>query len=317
MKCLVTGGAGFIGSHLANKLTSLGHEVIVLDKVEISDRNNVADHNLFGDISNYDTIYPDCDWCFHLAAMADVVPSIKNPVEYFRSNVDGTVNVLSHCLRSGVKRFVYASSTSIYGVPVKYPTPETESPAPEYPYALTKYLAEQWVMNFGRFYKLPVISLRITTAYGPGMKSKGYGSAFKVFLAQKANDAPFTVVGDGQQQRDFVFVDDVVDAFIKAAESDVKDEIINVGYGEPRKVIDVIEMLGGGEVVYLPRRPGEPDMTWADIAKAYLLLGWEPKVSLEEGMKVMLEHLDEWKGETVWNPESIENATRDWFRYLS
>ena len=317
MRCLVTGGAGFIGSHLANKLTALGHEAVVLDKIPVSERDNCVAIKLVEDVSDYGLLFPRCDWCFHLAALADVVPSIKNPVEYFRNNVDGTVNILNHCVRSGVKKFVYASSTSIYGIPEEYPTTELAPAAPQYPYALTKYLAEQCVMSWGKFYKLPVTSLRMTTVYGPGMKSRGYGSAFKVFMAQKANNAPFTVVGDGRQTRDFIYVDDVVDAFIKAAESDVKDEVFNIGSGEPRLVTDIIKLLGGGEVVQIPKRPGEPEQTWADIVKAYVLLGWEPKVTLEEGMKVMLEHLDDWKEEPVWTPESIENATRDWFRYLS
>lgn len=317
MRCLVTGGSGFIGSHLVNKLCSDGHEVIVVDIVPVKERKNCADINLFGDVSDYSWSPPQCDWCFHLAALADVVPSIENPVEYHRTNVDGTINMLKYAARNKVKRFIYASSTSIYGIPVECPTPETAPADPQYPYALTKYLAEQYVMYWGKFYRLPVVSLRITTAYGPGMKSKGYGSAFKVFMAQKANNAPFTVVGDGRQSRDFVCIDDIVDAFIKAAESGVKGEIFNVGSGEPRQVNYILKLLGGGEIIHLPKRPGEPDTTEADIRKIYAILGWEPKVTLEEGMKVMLDHLDEWRGETVWTPESIERATRDWFKYLS
>jgi len=317
MRCLVTGGAGFIGSHLVRKLIKLGHEVTVVDKVPLSQRDNTADINLVGDISDCNLILPICGWCFHLAALADVVPSMERPLEYHRANVDGTVNILRFSVLNKVKRFIYASSTSIYGIPVQYPTPEDETPAPQYPYALTKHIAEQYVTHWGKFYKLPAVSLRITTAYGPGMKSQGYGSALKVFMAQKANNAPFTVVGDGNQSRDFVFVEDVVDAFIAAAESDVRGESYNVGCGEPRRINEVISLLGGGEVIYLPRRPGEPERTWADIRKIYVQLGWEPKFSLEDGMKVMLEHLDEWKNEKVWTPETIKEATKIWFEHLS
>lgn len=323
MKCLVTGGSGFIGSHLVRELSKRGHKVTVFSN------GMPAGHALAGgtlyclhDIVDDPPpeIHPDYfpfDWCFHLAALADVVPSIERPLDYHRVNVDGTVNMLDYCVRTGVKRFIYASSTSIYGIPEEYPTPETAPADPQYPYALTKYIAEQYVMRWGKFYKLPVVSLRINFAYGPGMKSKCYGAVLKVFMAQKANHAPFTVVGDGSQSRDFVFVEDVADAFIKAAESDVSGEIFNVGYGEPRQLNDVIRLLGGGEVVYLPKRPGEPDRTWPDIRKIYTVLGWEPKVSLEEGMKVMLEHLDDWKGETVWTPETIKEATKEWYKYLS
>ena len=315
MRCLVTGGAGFIGVHLAERLASLGHSVMIYDIVNPDSIKPIPGVTYYcRNITNL-SLLPVCDWLFHLAAQADVIRSIENPWLYHEVNVDGTVNLLRHF--EGVKRFIYASSTSIYGIPKEYPTPETAPADPQYPYSLTKYVAEQYVMHWGKVYGLPVVSLRITTAYGPGMKSRGaYGSVFKVFMAQKANNAPFTVVGDGSQSRDFVWIRDVVDAFIKAAESDIKGEIFNVGFGQPRTVNSLVKLLGDGSVIYLPKRPGEPDRTWADISKIRGMLGWESKVSLEEGVKEMLEHLDDWKGETVWTPQSIEKATTEWFKYL-
>ncbi|MFA5186415.1 MAG: NAD-dependent epimerase/dehydratase family protein [Patescibacteria group bacterium] len=320
MKCLVTGGLGFIGSHLAQRLVELGHEVKVFDLTP----SGWLNREKAGGITYYRRSITEhalknfrCDWVFHLAALADVIPSVENPMPYHRTNVDGTVNVLDHALRLGVKRFIYASSTSIYGIPVQYPTPETAPADPMYPYALTKWVAEEYVSHWTRLYQLPAVSLRITTAYGPGMKSRGvYGSVFKVFLPQKANGAPYTVVGDGSQSRDFIFVDDVVEAFVKAAGSKVTG-IFNVGGGQPTTIQRLIELLGPQNgVVHLPKRTGEPDMTWANISKAERVLGWQPKVSIEEGVKIMLEHLDEWESDPVWTPETIEGATREWFRHL-
>ena len=316
MRCLVTGGTGFIGNHLVQRLAELGHEVTVFDVLPPGVLYKLP--NISWDLRDITrgTYAGHCDWMFHLAARTDIVPSIERPLEYHRANVEGTVRMLDAAVQLGVKRFIYAGSTSIYGVPKEYPTPETAPADPLYPYALTKYLAELAVLHWGKVYKLPVVSLRITTAYGPGMRSKSYGGAFKVFMAQKANNAPFTVVGNGSQSRDFIYISDVVDAFIRAAESDVKGEAFNIGFGQPRTIKELIRLLGNDNVIYLPPRPGEPDMTWADITKAKLMLNWEPKVPLEQGVKVMLEHLPEWQNEKVWTPETIQKATKAWYRYL-
>lgn len=321
MKCLVTGGAGFIGSHLAKKLAELGHEVKVFDLLITKAGTSIFNHpNItyyYRNICEPALHNFRCDWVFHLAALTDIVPSIENPWRYHRTNVDGTVNILDHCVRLGVKKLIYASSTAIYGIPKEYPTPETSLTDPQYPYALTKYIAEQYVMHWGRIYRLPVVSLRITTAYGLGMKSKEYGSVFKVFLPQKANNAPYTIIGDGTQSRDFVYIDDITDAFIKAAESDIEGEVFNVGSGTPTTINKLVELLGSANgVVYIPKRPGEPNMTWTDISKAKNMLNWEPRVSIEQGVKIILEHIDDWKNEPVWTKEKIEEATKEWFRCL-
>ncbi|WP_334109647.1 SDR family oxidoreductase [Thermodesulfitimonas autotrophica] len=325
-KVIVTGGAGFIGSHLVDRLLGDGHEVTVLDNFSTGRMENLARHQdqarlrvVEVDIADLAIIAPffqGVDWVFHLAALADIVPSVQFPEKYFRANVDGTFAVLEASRHAGVKRFVYAASSSCYGIPDVYPTPETAPVRPQYPYALTKYIGEELVLHWGKVYKLPVVSLRLFNVYGPRARTSGtYGAVFGVFLAQKLAGRPFTVVGDGTQTRDFTYVTDVVDAFVKAAESGVINEVFNVGSGSTYSVNRLVELLGG-EVVYIPKRPGEPDCTFADTAKIRRVLGWKPQVSFEEGVARLLAAIDHWREAPVWTPESIAEATRDWFRYL-
>lgn len=327
MKLLVTGGAGFIGSHLVDRLLSDEHSVTVIDNFSTGRHENLSHHkdnknlNVFdADVSDCTKImqyFEDIDIVFHLAALADIVPSIVNPVEYYNSNVTGTMCVAESSRLSGVKKLIYTASSSCYGIPDVYPTPEGSEIRPQYPYALTKYLGEQIVLHWGQVYKLPVISLRLFNVYGPRSRTSGtYGAVFGVFLAQKLAGKPFTVVGDGNQTRDFIYVSDVVEAFIKAAYSDVKNEIFNVGSGNPQSVNKLVSLLGG-EKILIPKRPGEPDCTWADISRIKNLLNWEPKVSFEEGTRKILENIDYWKDAPVWTPEKIEVATKGWFEYLT
>lgn len=325
--CIVTGGAGFIGSHLVERLISDGHQVMVLDNFSTGRRANLAhldDHPalriIHSDIADLHAIkahFDAVDWVFHLAALADIVPSIQKPLAYHRANVDGTVSVLEAARSADVKRFVYTASSSCYGIPDVYPTPETAPVQPQYPYALTKYLGEQYVLHWGEIYGLPVVSLRLFNVYGPRARTSGtYGAVFGVFLAQKLAGEPYTVVGDGTQTRDFTFVTDVVDAMIQAAQSDVKDEVLNVGSGNTYSVNRLVELLGG-DVVHIPKRPGEPDSTLADITKIQKLLGWRPRVSFEEGVQIMLDNIDYWRDAPLWTPEKIDDVTRDWFAYLA
>ena len=215
-----------------------------------------------------------------------------------------------------LKKFVYTASSSCYGIPDKYPTPETAEIKPEYPYALTKNLGEQIAFHWANIYKLPVNSLRLFNVYGPRSRTSGtYGAVFGVFLAQKLANQPYTVVGDGKQTRDFTFVTDIVSAFIAAAETEVSGKFFNVGSGNTYSVNKLVELLGG-EVTYIPKRPGEPDCTFADISKITSRLNWQPKVSFEQGVKILLDNIDYWRQAPVWTPDSIKEATRDWFAYL-
>ena len=254
---------------------------------------------------------------FHLAALADIVPSIEEPDDYYQSNVNGTFNVLEACRKYSVKKIIYSASSSCYGIPDLYPTKETAEIRPQYPYALTKYLGEQLVMHWCQVYDLSAVSLRFFNVYGPRSRTSGtYGAVFGVFLAQKLAGKPFTVVGDGKQTRDFTFVSDIVAAITAAAESDVSGEIINIGSDNTYSVNRLVELMGG-DVVHIPKRPGEPDCTWADISKAKKLLNWQPKVSLEEGVGILLDNIDHWREAPVWDEKSIAKVTEKWFEYLS
>jgi UDP-glucose 4-epimerase len=227
------------------------------------------------------------------------------------------VAVLEASRQAGVRRFIYAASSSCYGIPDITPTPETAPVRPEYPYALTKSLGEQCVLHWGRVYKLPVVSLRLFNVYGPRARTTGtYGAVFGVFLAQKLHGQAFTVVGDGTQTRDFTFVSDVASAFVAAAESDVTGEVFNVGSGHTYSINRLVELLGGS-VVYIPKRPGEPESTHADIRKIQRMLGWRPKVPFEEGVQEMLRHIESWREAPLWTPEAITQTTKEWFAYLS
>ena len=325
MKALISGGAGFIGSHLVDALLGHGHEVVVLDNFSTGRPQNlehVSDKikSVQCDISQmgeWNVNFSGVDWVFHLAALADIVPSIEKPIDYFESNVQGTFNVLEVCRQHRVKRFLYAASSSCYGIPDEYPTPESSEIKPQYPYALTKYLGEEIVMHWCKVYGLPAVSLRLFNVYGPRSHTSGtYGAVFGVFLAQKLAGKLFTVVGDGTQTRDFTYVTDVVDALIFAAESNVSGEVINIGSDNTYSVNRLVELLGG-DIVHIPKRPGEPDCTWADITKAKKLLGWEPKISFEKGVKILLENIDYWREAPVWDRKSIATATKKWFEYLS
>ena len=327
MKCLVTGGAGFIGSHLVERLLNDGHTVIVLDNFSTGSRENLnqiepkSDLDIFKvDISNHNLIesyFIDVDWVFHLAGLADVVPSIQIPLRYHSSNVDGTISVLEASRSAGIKKLIYTAPSSCYGMPEMYPTPETADISPQYPYALTKYIGEQYVVHWNKIYNIPITSLRLFNVFGPRSRISGaYGAVFGVFLSQKIHNKPFTVVGNGNQTRDFIFVTDVVNALIKTAESDTENEIFNVGSGNPHSINNLVELIGG-DVVHIPKRPGEPDCTHADITKIQKTIGWEPKVTFKDGVKIMLNNIEYWKDGPVWNKDTIGEATKEWFDYLS
>lgn len=325
---IVTGGAGFIGSHLVDRLLADGRNVRVVDSLITGHPRNLEQHKnnphlelIIGDITDLNLMKKACESAenvFHLAARADIVPSIENPLEYFRSNVDGTFSVLEAARFHLVKRFVYVASSTCYGFPEVFPTPETAKIATQYPYGLTKNLGEQLVMHWHKVYKLPTVALRCFNVYGPRARTSGsYGAVFGVFLAQLLANKPLTIVGDGNQTRDFTYVSDVVSALVCAANSSVSGEIFNVGSGrDPVSVNRLVELLGAKNTVHIPKRPGEPDTTWADVSKIESFLKWRAKVAIEEGVKIMLENIDYWREAPVWTPESIADVTSLWFKCL-
>jgi UDP-glucose 4-epimerase len=196
------------------------------------------------------------------------------------------------------------------------PTTEAAPIQPQYPYALSKYLGELVALHWNQVYRLPVNCIRIFNAYGPRSRTTGaYGAVFGVFLAQKLKGKPFTVVGDGTQTRDFVYATDVARAFLATAEVEACGEIFNLGTGSPQSVNRLVELLGG-PVVYVPKRPGEPDCTWADTRKIRSRLGWSPQISFEEGVANMVSGIQAWADAPVWTSESIAAATQQWFEHL-
>ena len=322
---VVTGGAGFIGSHMVDLLIERGFSVRAIDNLVGGRVENIVQHAADPgfvleerDIRTFaagDPLFRDAKYVFHFAGIGDIVPSIENPTEYMSVNVQGTVHMLECARRAGVRKFVYAASSSCYGL-AGVPTREDHPIAPRYPYALSKYQGEQAAFHWHQVYKLPANSIRIFNAYGTRSRTSGaYGAVFGVFLRQKLAAKPYTVVGDGTQSRDFVYVTDVARAFLAAAETERAGCFWNLGAGNPQSVNRLVELLGGDRV-FIPKRPGEPDCTWADITRIRAELGWKPQVSFEEGVAKVVAGIDYWRNAPLWDAASINKATKTWFEYL-
>jgi UDP-glucose 4-epimerase len=322
---IVTGGAGFIGSHMVDHLLGRGYRVRVVDNLVGGHERNLAHHAGNPDLAFErldvrrldpgDAVFSGARYVFHFAGIGDIVPSIERPTDYMDTNVQGTVRVLEAARAAGVAKFVYAASSSCYGLAAT-PTREDHPLAPQYPYALSKLMGEQAAFHWHQVYRLPVNAIRIFNAYGTRVRTTGaYGAVFGVFFRQKLAGKPFTVVGDGTQKRDFLYASDVATAFLLAAETDRIGRIWNLGAGNPQTVNHLVELIGG-EVTYIPKRPGEPDATWADISRISQELGWRPVVPFEEGVRRMMAEIDVWKDAPLWEPDSIARATKTWFDYL-
>ncbi len=324
MNVLVTGGAGFIGSNLVDQLVKLGLKVTVIDNLitgRKSNLNHLKNKIRFVqlDISkdNISRFFLNIDWVYHLAGLADVVPSITNPKDYFNCNVLGTLNVLEASKINNVKKFIYAASASCYGIPKKYPTSETAILDPKYPYALTKYLGEQLVLHWSKIYKMHCISMRFFNVYGPRSRTTGaYGAVFGVFLRQKLAKKPLTIVGNGEQTRDFIHVYDLVDGLIKVAKLGKASEVYNIAGGKEISVNTIADLISPKRI-YVPKRPGEPSRSLANITKIKKKIKWKPKISIQMGVKMLLENINDWKDAPVWNKKKIKEATKVWFQYLS
>ncbi len=322
---IVTGGAGFIGSHMVDLLLDRGYTVRVVDDFTGGHERNLAHLTGNADLTIDRTDIRDLDpstrpfgnarFVFHFAGIGDIVPSIEQPIDYMDINVQGTVKVIECARAAGVEKVVYAASSSCYGL-ADVPTREDHPIDPKYPYALSKYQGEQAALHWQKVYGLPVNTIRIFNAYGTRVRTTGaYGAVFGVFFKQKLSGKPFTVVGDGTQGRDFLYVTDVARAFLAAAETEKVGEIYNLGAGDPQTVNRLVDLLGG-DVVYIPKRPGEPDCTWADISKITSDLDWAPEISFEEGVGRMVAEIENWRDAPLWDPASIDQATKTWFRYM-
>lgn len=323
---VVTGGAGFIGSHMVDLLLAEGCTVHVIDNLSGGRLDNLeqcrgeaglrVDTRDLREVAANDPLYRDASFVFHFAGIGDIVPSVERPIDYMSANVIGTVHALEGARWAGVEKFVYAASSSCYGLTDELPTTEYAPIRAQYPYALSKFQGEEATLHWGQVYRLPVNSLRIFNAYGPRSRTTGaYGAVFGVFLAQKLAGKPLTVVGDGTQRRDFLYVTDVARAFHLAARTEHVQQVYNLGAGQPQSVNRLVELLGGA-VVHLPKRPGEPDCTWADISKIRQDLGWQPRVTFQEGVAAMLANIDYWRDAPVWDAASIQEATKAWFAFL-
>lgn len=323
---IVTGGAGFIGSHAVDAGLASGYRVRAIDDLTGGRTANVAGHAGNPDFELIErdiralepggAIFADAAAVLHFAGIGDIVPSIERPIEYMDVNVQGTVRVLECARAAKAGKFVYAASSSCYGLAAT-PTREDHPIACQHPYALSKYLGEQTAFHWHRVYGLPVNSVCTFNAYGPRVRTTGaYGAVFGVFFRQKLDGQPFTVVGDGEQKRDFVYVTDVASGFLAAAETGIAGERFNLGAGAPQSVNRLVELIGGPKV-HLPKRPGEPDCTWADIGKIGSRLGWKPTVPFAEGVRRMMKDIELWRDAPLWDPNSIAKATETWFRYLA
>jgi len=325
-RSLVTGGAGFIGSNLVDELVKKGHFVTIIDNLSTGNKKNISHHKknnvrfLKIDISknnNLKKIIKGNQFIFHLAGLADIVPSIEKPEEYFKSNVEGTFRLLDACKDLKIKKFIYAASASCYGIPKKYPIKENCEIDTKYPYALTKYLGEELVMHFGKIYKMSNLSFRFFNVYGLRSRTSGaYGAVFGVFLAQKYAEKPLSIVGNGKQTRDFIHVKDLVSALIKASQKpNLKNKIFNIGSGQETSVNKIANMIGGKKI-FIPKRPGEPDRSLADISKIKKELNWKPKIPLREGINELLENIKNWSTAPIWTPNKIKLQTKTWFKLL-
>jgi UDP-glucose 4-epimerase len=327
-KVIVTGGAGFIGSHLVESLIK-EHDIskiIIIDNFEDGNLKNINSFKKnykirivkkdINTIKNNDRNFKKIDCVFHLAAIADIVPSIKNPFNYCNTNIMGTIKVLEAMRYNKIKKIIFAASSSCYGIPNKYPTDEKQKIDPKYPYAFSKYAAEQAIIHWSQVYKINYISLRLFNVYGLRSRTTGaYGAVMGVFLKQKIDNKPLTIVGSGYQQRDFINVKDVCDSFIKAFKSKINNNIYNIGSSKPKKILELAKLLKS-KIIHIPKRPGEPFKTFANINKAIKYLNWKPKILFENGVQDLQKNINYWKYAPLWDKQKIKKATKEWFKYL-
>tara|TARA_S200000501_G_C20850676_1_gene755555 strand:- start:1551 stop:2552 length:1002 start_codon:yes stop_codon:yes gene_type:complete len=323
---IVTGGAGFIGSHMVDLLIKNNFNVKVIDNLSGGHKKNLnhlkknSKLKFFNldicKLNSNSKIFKNIDFVFHFAGIGDIVPSIENPEKYIQTNLQGTIKVLEMCRKNKIKKFVYAASASCYGK-TTIPVDENHKINLEHPYALSKYLGERAAFHWNKVYGLPVNSIRIFNAYGPRVRTTGaYGAVIGVFFKQKIEKKPLTIVGNGKQSRDFVYVKDVARAFFLAAKTKFNGQIYNVGTGKPQSVNHLVSLIGGKKL-FIPDRPGEPRKSSADISKIKKELKWYPLIKFDDGIKSMLKEIHKWKDAPLWTPKKIKKATKTWFSYLA
>ena len=320
MKILVTGGAGFIGGHLAERFVKEGHDVVVLDNFDsfydigIKHRNvdqgrkaateGQGSYKLVdGDVQDAELmteLVTDVEYVYHQAAKTGVRSSVTNPRKYDEVNVDGTLNLLDACRHEGIKRFVMASSSSVYGVPQYLPYDEQHPTTPVSPYGATKLAAERYACSYGEVYEFPVVALRYFTVYGPRMRPN---MAISNFVSRCLNNKSPIVYGDGTQTRDFTFIDDVVEANLTLLNEDAADgEVLNIGSTDNIEVLTLAEEIRNQlapdrEIEFTDRHDADAEHTHADSSKASKLLGYEPSRTIREGVS---EFIDWYRANRNW-----------------
>jgi UDP-glucose 4-epimerase len=302
MRFLVTGGAGFLGSALSNRLVADGHEVRVIDNLVAGDPARLDSRVLFerGDVADIPklwTLLQDVTCIYHLAARVSVPESIKYPRDYNHVNVGGTVSVMEAMRDAGVQRVVLASSGALYGVQDRQPLSEDMIPNPDSPYAVSKLAAETYVRTIGGLWGIETVALRIFNAYGPGQQlPASHAPVIPRLLKSALTRASLVIFGNGEQTRDFVYIDDVIEALVAAATApDVDRQVINIGSGietSLNKLVMDIEQVTGQEIdpLYSTGQPGGVERMRADLARAKALLGFTPKVTLQDGLRLTLEY---------------------------
>jgi UDP-glucose 4-epimerase len=294
---IVTGGAGFIGSHMVDLLLSKNFKVKVIDNLISGKRENFSHNkknkNFFFTkkdilrLNKTDKIFKNADYVFHFAGIASLVPSIEEPVKYLNTNTLGTAKVLEASRYNKIKKFIYAASASCYGKTYNKVTEKNKINI-ENPYALSKFLGEKTALEWSKIYNLPVISLRIFNAYGERSLSSGiYGSVIGNFLKQKNSDKPLTIVGDGNQSRDFIYVEDIAKAFLRAAKSKYFTQVYNLGTGKDQKINYLAKLISDNKI-HIKNRPNETRKSCANISKIKKHLKWMPNVRFEDGIKKIL-----------------------------
>jgi len=323
---LISGGAGFIGSNMADYLLKKGFKVRVIDNLTTGSLKNIK-HNFKNKnykfkkidiikLNRKELFFKNVDYVFHFAGLADLVPSIEDPLKYLNTNFLGTIKMLEAARYWKVKKFVYAASASCYGK-TNSMVSETSKINTEHPYAFSKFSGELAVMHWHKVYKLPVNSLRIFNAYGPRSRTSGsYGAVMGVFFKQKLSNKPLTVVGSGKQSRDFIHVSDVNSAFYLAATTKKQGEVYNLGTSQPQ-TINYLTKLIGGKRIRIPNRPGEAFKSLANINKLRKHLNWKPKTKFKKGISELLKNIQAWNKAPLWDKVKIKRATKVWFKYLS
>jgi UDP-glucose 4-epimerase len=296
MKSLVTGGSGFIGSNIVDKLLDLGHEVVVIDNESSTDSDfrhinkNASYYKL--DVQDYLAtrfLYDNVDYVFHLAALVRIQETINDPIKAVESNVLATAVALQCAKEAGVKRFILSSTSAVYG-DNQIPNIETQNVDLKNPYSVTKFSSENLCKMYFELFGLETISFRYSNVYGDRMPSRGdYAPVIGIFLKQKNNNQYLTITGDGAQKRDFICVNDVVDANIAAINKDLLTDSIgtvyNIGYGSNYSILDIAKMISGENYKFIPARSGESKETLLDINKIQKAFGWQPKINLVDWIK--------------------------------